>query len=342
MSIDRTVDITPYGTALHGGELTYTVEIANRADRKATSISKITEEIFYDEAFGEDHKNVDYNDLNVTETVPDGTELIPDSVSDGAEIKNGKISWTLNDIKPGEKLALSYTVKVNAEIGSVIENGGGMVDNIPSNVIRNTVGGEKLNEIPAIEESELPELGTNTDFAENILKKAGEDTELPSAEDILSNIFRVNPLMPENSLMMNTEKYVKQTNLFEFKDEVSPEYESIKSMLVAGFHGGRRFYAGEKEKWNYADNCIKEIRKEYLETGDIIIWATAKDRTLTGMTSDFSVVTVMVYDGEKLLSAKTADGKTEYAIYENVAEELTKLFTADKDIFIALRPSQAK
>lgn len=342
MSIDRTVDITPYGTVASGDELTYSIVVSNETDRLATSATKITEDIIYDEIYNADHKQVVYSGIKVTETIPDGTELVEGSITGGGEYKNGIITWNLDNINSGEERSLGYKVKVTASPGSVIVNDGGMVDNIPSNVIRNTVGGKKISFIPSVDKNELPELGTNTDFAENILKKAGEDTELPSAEDILSNIFRVNPLMPESSLLMNTEKYVKQTNLFEFEDKVSPEYESISSMLVAGFHGGRRFYAGEKEKWNYADNCIKEIRKEYLETGDIIIWATAKDRTLTGMTSDFSVITVMVYDGKKLLSAKTVDGKTEYAIYENVAEELTKLFTTDKDIFIALRPSQAK
>ncbi|MBE6964795.1 MAG: S-layer homology domain-containing protein [Ruminococcaceae bacterium] len=342
MSIDRTVDITSYGTALYGGELTYKIVVANETDRLATSVSKITEDIIYDEIYNADHSKVVYSGIKVTETIPEGTELVEGSIIGGGEYKNGVITWSLDDIKSGEKRSFGYKVKVTADPGSVIVNDGGMVDNIPSNVIKNTVGGEKLNAIPSIEESELPELGTNTDFAENILKKAGEDTKLPSAEDILRNLFRINPLMPENSLLMSTEKYVKQTNMFEFKDEPAPEYESIKAMLIDGVWGGRRFYAGEENKWNYADNCIKEIRKEYLETGDIIIWATAKNRTLTGMTSDFSVITVMVYDGEKLLSAKATDGKTEYIIYENVEEELTKLFMADKDIFIALRPSQAR
>lgn len=349
MSIDRTVDITPYGTVPSGGELTYKIVVANETDRLATSASKITEDIIYDEIYNADHSQVVYSGIKVTETIPEGTELVEGSITGGGEYKNGVITWSLDDIKSGEKRSFGYKVKVTANPGSIIVNDGGMVDNIPSNVIKNTVGGEKLSEDEKKALSEvatgtesLSAFGANTDFAENILKKAGEDIKLPSAEDILRNLFRINPLMPENSLLMSTEKYVKQTNMFEFKDEPAPEYESIKAMLIDGVWGGRRFYAGEENKWNYADNCIKEIRKEYLETGDIIIWATAKKRTLTGMTSDFSVITVMVYDGEKLLSAKATDGKTEYIIYENVEEELTKLFMADKDIFIALRPSQAR
>ncbi len=167
---------------------------------------------------------------------------------------------------------------------------------------------KKLSDIASVGAEELVQFGENTDFAENILGKAGKETELPAVEDILGGVFNLNSHVAQLQLLDNANSTQNPIKLFEFKDKVAPEYADIKKMIIHNFWGGRRFYAGEENKWNYADNCIKEIRKEYLETGDIIIWATAKDRTLTGMTSDFSVITVMVYDGEKLLSAKATDG----------------------------------
>ena len=344
MSIDRTVDITPYGTTFNGDELTYTIEIANKTNMPVMHLTNgFSEDIFYD-TLGLDHTKVIYNDLEVSEVIPEGCDLIPDSVSDGGEVKNGKITWTLNDIKAGESKTVSYKVKVTSKAGSRIVSDGGFVDKIPSTVITNTVGEKKLSNEAKTELSNiasdtaiLSEFGEDTAFAENILGKVGFETELPYATDIISDLFKVNPLLPETSLLINIDSHRKLINLFELRESAE-----LSKMLINGFWGGRRFYAGEDEKLNYADNCMKEFRADYLQAGDIIISATAKDRSRDGMTHEFSMITVMIYDGEKLLSAKTADGKTEYAIFENVEEELYKLFMTDKDIFFALRPTQAK
>ena len=345
MSIDRTVDITPYGTTFNGDELTYTITIANKADMRAFHLtSGYTEDIYYDVALGLDHTKVIYNDLAVSEIIPEGCELVPDSVSDDGEFKDNKITWTLNDIKPGESQTLTYKVKVTAEAGSEIVSGGGFVDNIPSNTITNAVGQRKLSDENKAELSKLAlsgadalsEFGEGTAFAENILAKSGFEAELPDATDMINELFKINPLLPETSLLINIDSHRKLINLFELRDD-----SQLKELLIDGFWGGRRFFAGEDKKSDYADNCMKEFRADYLQTGDIIISATAKDRSREGMALEFSMINVMLFDGEKLLSAKTIDGKTEYAIAENIEEELYKLYMTDKDLFFALRPSQA-
>ena len=113
----------------------------------------------------------------------------------------------------------------------------------------------------------------------------------------------------------------------------------LKKMIINTFWGGRKFYVGDELKWDFADNCIKEFKKEYLEAGDIIVYAATEDKT--NLSYDFDTVCVMVYDGKNLLSSlKTKEGTTYEIVDENaLVPHLTKLFQNDKDLFFALRPS---
>ena len=134
----------------------------------------------------------------------------------------------------------------------------------------------------------------------------------------------------------------KAMNLYENKTIENTQENPLNQMVVNTFWGGRKFYVGDSLKWDYANNCIKEFRKEYLEAGDIIIYAITNDKE--NLSYDFDTVGIMVYDGKNLLSSvKTANGTT-YEIFseENVGIELTKLLKKDRDLFFALRPSQVK
>lgn len=341
LNIDRTVDITPYGTAVKDDYLTYSVKITNKSDddfyKKWISgydASKPTSSI--------------YEDLVVTEMVPEGTELVADSISNGGKLENGKIVWTLSEVKPGESFELTYKVKVTAEVGSVIVNDGGWVDNIPSNIIKNVVGNTKLddkeisilNDISAGGADALKEFGTGTDFAEAIYSKMEKELELPALEDITNELFTLTSVIPGDAGVRG--KDLAPINMFERQKEVSPSYEGIQKMLVDRFWGGRRYFAGDDEKWNFADNCIKEMRTEYLEAGDIIICAQTKDRGKTTMTNEFGTVSVMVYSGSDLIcQTLSPDGITgEIIKASEIVSYLNKMYAKDKDIFFALRPSQ--
>lgn len=345
MSIDRTVDISSYGTAVKGDSLTYTVEITNKTN---------------DESYKEWHTTSGktgqaekpYENLLVTETIPDGCELVENSVSGEGKVENGKISWNLKTVNPGETVALSYKVKVTADVGATITNDGGMVDNIPSNSLQNTVGNKKLDadankilsEISQGGNEGLKVFGADTDFAENIYKKIGKDLDLPSATEIIKSIFHIKKgHIPGDGGPLRA--YTSEPiDLFELRTEVPAEYEEIRAMLIDKYWGGRRFFAGEDNKWDFANNAINEFRKEYMEPGDIIVYAKSKDRSKNNLSDEFDVITVVIYDGSGLVSVtSTPDG----VVYEVVSKdamdaELTKALQTDKDLFFALRPSQAK
>jgi hypothetical protein len=68
MEIDRTVNITPYGTAAKGETLRYTVKITNRSSDPAYMEFCAAEQ-------GCDYNGVDYVNLVVREKIPVGTKL---------------------------------------------------------------------------------------------------------------------------------------------------------------------------------------------------------------------------------------------------------------------------
>ena len=338
MDIDRTVDITEYGTVVTGENLTYNIEIFNKTN---------------DENYGTftgEGAAVDYSNIVVTEKVPEGTELVAESIVGGGKYENGIITWNIEKIASGESAKLGYSVKVTAPIGSVIVNNGGMVDNIPSNTLKNTVGGEKLEErqaallagVSASGADTLKKFGEDTAFANGIYAEIGEELKLPAAEEIMKGLFEVTGYVAGYAENSSWVPLFSKKHLFIYKDEVTEEFKDIKSMVVDTFWGGRRFFGGESRRWDSANNSIKEFRKEYLEAGDIIVYVEMRD-TQT-LEYNFKTVGVMVYDGTNILtSIKTPEGTTYEVIDEaNITPYLTKLFMTDKHVFFNLRPSQAK
>ena len=336
MDIDRTVDITDFGTAVKGENLTYTIEISNKTNLEHYQTWK-----------GENALQ-DYENLVVTEKIPEGCEYVQGSATNNGKYENGIITWNIEKIVPGATVELKYSVKVTAEVGTVIVNGEGMVDNIPSNVLKNTVGLEKLSETSVNNLSKISEsgndalnaFGSDTAFANAIYDKIGTELDLPSVSEITKSLFPIKAHVPGYS-QISWVPQLNPVNLYENK-VVSGESAPLNKMVIDRFWGGRKFYVGDELKWNFADNCIKEFKPEFLEAGDIIIYAITEDKT--NLSYDFATVGVMVYDGKKLLSStKTPEG-TAYQIFEEdaVESELTKLFKKEIDIFFALRPSQAK
>jgi hypothetical protein len=120
-----------------GQDLTYSIKISNMStNTKYLEAMKVSEP---------DYVGVGYEGLTVTETVPEGTVFVSATEGGVYDEKTNTVTWTLN-IGAGKAVTPAYTVKVTADMGDTIVNGGGFVANIPSNTISNRVGGEKLNE----------------------------------------------------------------------------------------------------------------------------------------------------------------------------------------------------
>jgi len=345
MDIDRTVDITPFGTVATGENLTYSIKISNR-----TTAEKYLD--WYARANNGADGKVTYQPLTITEAIPEGCEFV--EANNGASFSDGIVTWKVNSIKPGETVELTYTVKVTAEVGETIVSDGGMVDNIPSNSIENTVGAAKFSDSEKktlLALNDLSALGGDTDFAENIYNALGKELKLPSVGEIIDNLFTYSTHIPGNSAEVGGlySPVYKPINVFVRQTELSDKYADTKAMLIDRYWGGASFYAGEDLKWDYVNRAIKETRTDYLEAGDIIVYAdvTEKDGELS-YTNDHIIV--MVYDGEKLLCSDKSEGGVTHSIIEG-AEMDTQLLSAlfseygkggEYELFFALRPSQVK
>ena len=349
MDIDRTVDITPFGTVAKDDTLTYTVKITN----------KTTEEKFrtWKKLFVKNYSGETYEDLIVTERIPEGTELV--SASEGYTYSDGILTWII-DVSAGKSAELSYTVKVIAEVGSVIVNDGGTVANIPSNSISNRVGNEKLtdeqkNTLSRLKDANLSEFealyGTDLDFAEAIYKEMNVDLSLPTVEEIIENLFT--PVYMDKITAFSTYYPDIESPIVMYAPakEVSAEYEIISKMIVDRYVGGYRYFPTDLEKFKEVgpdgfdyeteiNTNILEFRTDYLEVGDILVYATAKYRGETDLTSETGSTRILMYLGDGMLLEMSSDGVA--TLYEGDATDalLTASLQNTNDMFFLLRPSQ--
>ncbi|MBQ7567161.1 MAG: S-layer homology domain-containing protein [Oscillospiraceae bacterium] len=280
MAIDRTVSTGWYGSAAQGDTLTYSVAITN-------------------------HSKAAYSGLPVKETVPAGTELIAGSITGGGTASGSNITWTLN-VPAGETVTLTYQVKITAKRGETIVSGGGFVADIPSNTLRTTVSG-KAPDAAKLQALKIGDLtAANTAFAVEAYEKAlGVNIALPTAKDIVKNMF--------------TYTQYPGTKLYTLNDTFTGAYQTVKSMMIPGWTGGKMLHT--ETSWDRNLECL--LRD--LQPGDIVI--------STSPSATDATVNTYVWTGEKLLSSiggKSAEARE---------KQLVALQT--KDIFFALRPSLA-
>lgn len=337
MEIDRTADVAPYRTVATGDTLTYSVAISN--------CSNDADYLTYHRAFDASYSGQSYSGLAVTETVPAGTVLNPDTISHDGVYNSAAntITWNLN-IAAGATVELTYQVTVTAPMGSTITNSGGYVADIPSNSISTGVGGTKLSDA-ALEglaelaatnvnlwrtEYNISKLGTDLQFAERVYAKAmGIGLELPTVQQILDNLFTYRSItVPSGSVRYTGSQ---SANLFTRKEAVPAGYETVASMIVDGYIGGRKLYCAEQ-------NPINEFRMDYLQPGDIIVYANTVGSTVTDDK-------VMVYAGSNTLLSLDTDQKLRVLCgsgqaMNNQDEAFTALWEAYiSDVFFVLRPS---
>lgn len=350
IEIDRTVDITPYGTAEKDGTVTYSIKISNKTNEakykkwKANYIPEYAGEV--------------YVGLPVSEMIPVGTEFV--SASEGYTLENGVLSWKI-DVPIGECVEITYTVRVTAEIGSKIVSDGGMVGNIPSNSITNTVGYKKLSEeqiavIKSILNSNTEDFattyGTNLDFAEGIYRALGVDINLPSIEEIIENLFTPTYFEKQTSMTQYYADKDVPIVMYVPQEQVSEEYKTVQSMLVDRYFGGYRMFATDIEKFeeigldnfdlpSELDKTILDFSFDYLEVGDILVYAKAKNRENTTLTSELASYKIYIYAGDGSFISLNSSEVGRIYTGEDAEKILTSAFKSTNDLFFLLRPTEA-
>ena len=343
MTINRTVSITPYGTATQGNTLTYSVTVANNSDNM--------DYLTYLERGGiTDYEGVDYKDLWVVEHIPEGTEL--ESVF-GAIVDGNTLRWNA-DIPAGESRTFAYTVRVTGDVGDTIVSTGGWVNNIPSNTIENRIGGKQLPNKVKGNMTRFFEAGrdawnsndgykisanvnSGTHFAEQVYQATtGLNLQLPDVQEIMDIFFHEYKYYTPYGTYLYHDSTGITRHMYRLNSKApNPKDQIYYDMLVPGYYGGMWCYSDEYN----GENRINELREEYLEPGDIFIYldlteaeedgAVYKKREVTGYT-------VMVYLGNSSYASLNSEGRLDPI---DSAFGVTSAFM--HDLFVCLRPRQA-
>ena len=343
MTINRTVSITPYGTATQGNTLTYSVTVANNSDNM--------DYLTYLERGGiTDYEGVDYKDLWVVEHIPEGTEL--ESVF-GAIVDGNTLRWNA-DIPAGESRTFAYTVRVTGDVGDTIVSTGGWVNNIPSNTIENRIGGKQLPNKVKGNMTRFFEAGrdawnsndgykisanvnSGTHFAEQVYQATtGLNLQLPDVQEIMDIFFSEYKYYTPYGTYLYHDSTGITRHMYRLNSKAPSAKDQIYyDMLVPGYYGGLWCYSDEYN----GEVRINELREEYLEPGDIFIYldlteaeedgAVYKKREVTGYT-------VMVYLGNSSYASLNSEGRLDPI---DTAFGVTSAFM--HDLFVCLRPRQA-
>ena len=347
MDIDRTVDITPYGTVAKDGTLTYTIEISNRSTnpKYVTYRSYGQSKLYVGEA---------YEGLVIEEHVPENTVLVS---APGAYVEGETLRWQV-DIPRGKSVVLTYTVKVTGEIGEKIVNGGGLVANIPSNTLTNVIGGAKLSEealqnMDSFAQAPKSKWNSNdgykitaamtagTVFAERIYNETtGLDLQLPEIQELIDILFNYEKINVKKGLYLahgtgpdspGVTRYMYTLN----KTAADPNNQIYCDMVIDGYFGGvwafSNDYAGEPRTY--------EFRTDYLEPGDIIIHTRLTPSPTDGAAEETRKVeewNVVVYLGNDTFASLSSDGRL-----KKIKDDSAIVPGFSYDLFVGLRPSQA-
>ena len=256
MNIDRTVNITPYGTAVKGETITYSVKITNNSG-----------DTNYANFKGEGYAPKAYEGLTVVEHIPANTVLAD---APGATVDGDTLTWNIT-VPAGETVELTYTVTVTGELGDKIVSGGGWVNNIPSNTIENSIGGKKL---AADAMADLSTDGItvvdNTDFAEQVYQvTTGHSLQLPKVQELMDIFFSdYEYYTPYGYYLYSTGSGVRRHMYSLNAQAPDAKDQPYYDMLVSGYYGGLWCYTDEYN----GEPRINELRTEYLEAGDILVY----------------------------------------------------------------------
>ena len=343
MTIDRTSSITPYGTAAQGATITYSVVVTNN--------SNTANYITYKQLGGDaNYAGVNYDELWVLEQIPEGTTL---ESAIGAIIDGNTLRWNCQ-LDAGESRTFAYTVRVTGNVGDVITSTGGWVANIPSNTISNLIGGKKLPNNVSGKMANLFEAGrdawnsndgykisanvkSGTKFAERIYQiTTGLDLQLPDVQEIMNIFFHEQKVTEPYGLYLYHESSGVTRYMYSLNDKAPNAADQIYyNMLVPGYYGGLWCYTDETN----GEPRINELRAEYLEPGDVLIYMDLTDAAEDGAVSKTRKVegwTVLVYFGGDTYMSLNDLGRLDPV---NNSFGRTQAFS--HDLFVCLRPRQA-
>ena len=116
-------------------------------------------------------------------------------------------------------------------------------------------------------------------------------------------------------------------------------FESLRAQLIATNLRPIAFFGSD-----WGENIKLFVALADDEKGDILVYMgnDKEDRGRTTFQTNPVTITVMVFDGSKLIATTTKNGETTYKVYDEteIGYQLLRAFDYEHDLFFNLRPSQ--
>lgn len=311
----KLASVNKYDTVNPGDEITYTIRLENRSSEK------------------------DYNNISITDKIPENTEFVK-ITGDGTN-NNGNLSWTVS-VPKGQTKTISYTVKVkndNSLLGTTIVSD------------KTSVGGIALKNITTIVKRTL-----TTEEQNNIKNKVKDGDSYSSSEEFINTIYpgfgfkspndMLNIFYDNSSITYNgSNLYYRLVNarnienggvlpIFKLKSStsISEDNQVFYNMYVPGLFGG---FATSNPNGNYpkrSDGRNIFYQTSTLMTGDVLVMYDEDYQTDTYVTGEKNMY---LYLGDSFASIK--DGKVKVSTEQEGARLLESLI--GQNSFVVLRPS---
>ena len=350
--IEKTVDVNTDDIVETNDELTYTIIIKNNSDNNYNEDIIVSENI---------SKYVTYKSYTSNKS----------SIVCSQDLDNDKISWNIGKLSSGEKVSISYTVKVKKNNNGKIIESTGTVANIPSSVVKDTIG-INLNVDQANSIEKEYENLRNKYNGKKLIKEIYRNT---FGIDLKFDEFKATDLInnTKNTLTFSTISLNENNNLY---GAVLNKYWNTLALKHYTYEKENDISAYDLKYWRgYTSDARRQdtIYSENFKTGDILIYTnyndvkyTYKNGTLitTPITYENGEYTYIYIDGKGFVGvnlgddgiAGTKDDRNEFnakyysvnglSVYSNTSEtdegilefaNYQSLF--GKDYYVILRPS---
>ena len=328
IDVDRSASLRKYQTATVGETVTVKVDIKNNSTQP-------------------------YGYLNITEALPQGGVIRPESISAGGVLTDTGILWEKVKVPAGETKTLTYEVVISGLPGEKLILPGGTVDTLTTRAMSYAIGGKILNAdkqaaLAGVANMEEEDAAKYVDYAKakpvgfvNALYKnvLGIELNLPeSISDYVTGLLdEVTVLHVNND---GTSNYNSPANasgtLWAPKATLAEPWQSLSKMFLPEHLTGRMVCTEDptfqgKEVFNATDRVLVFDKANY-EPGDIFIGLNGS--TKPSLSTADTEALVYVYLGNGKVATVDAESGLVVAPFSDTLELALR-----QRLLIALRPS---
>lgn len=243
---DRYASVFGWGSAVAGEEITVTVAVEN---------------------FGPEP----YRAITVTEPLPQGGVIVADSVTGGGTLTADGIDWIL-DLPAGERVELTYRVRVTAGVGEMLTLPAGTVGGLATRCLSWSVAAKPLP--PAAEGAAeaaveaLTAQGLTKDLScvsEFCRRVWGWEAGLPQdMQHLLDGLFDLHPIVDADD---SCARMLKPTPV----EALTPEFRRLRAMIVPEHLTGQVVWLGSNVDTYYPCNRVTTLYENSYTPGDLLL-----------------------------------------------------------------------